>query len=449
MPPSAIIDSCYNGSLFVLEERKIWKATGLGGGNAAWEELASLDTLEADDPNMVSGSCKFTRIINYATVIWALMYGQTVDHAGTQQYKLYCWRSLHDGGGFGIIGQVCEFAFGKPNYYLTKEVQSLSANNVGGAEVTFPDEYSFRVKGYFTNPGGGQYHHQLSFRLPIAGHWHGGDPSSLKVFVKGEWTPWNLPMDGCALDWDYTWWESPDPIPGEPDHYGYGAIYGTRPINNTNGPWQRIRFDPGSAYGNISGNIDLTWRLLEVNGVPVSPFPPTGFAVAPNPNWLYCSVGNIIYRSISGGWLWGPVYSEHGALDICVDPQLSGAIYYISTEGKVNLMVMQSDGTGLITDEGLDAGLPEAIPLRLKRDSNSGKLWHLNGGSSLKMRNLAQWTVQKTGLAGARGLNVHTGGKMIFVDGSNIYVSEDYGTTVRAVKGNWAGFSGGVNGHRK
>jgi len=185
-----------------------------------------------------------------------------------------------------------------------------------------------------------------------------------------------------------------------------------------------------------------------VDGIEVASGPPTAFDVAPsNINYVYASVGAKIYASINHGWLWGEFYDLHGANDICVDPQLAGAIYYASTEGDINLMVRQPDGSGAI-NATLDSEASVDIPLRIARDLNSGRLWVLNGGGTLKCRYNGSWSDQKTGLSGATGLHAYPGGKLIFVDGSDIYISDDYGVTVTAKKGGWSGYASGVNGYR-
>jgi hypothetical protein len=88
------------------------------------------------------------------------------------------------------------------------------------------------------------------------------------------------------------------------------------------------------------------------------------------------------------------------------------------------------------------------VPLRIARAINSGKLWMLTGGTTVKMRNLGVKTTQSTGHASATGLHAYLGDKLIFVDGTDIWTSEDGGVTWAAKKGGWATYAAGVNAHR-
>jgi hypothetical protein len=91
---------------------------------------------------------------------------------------------------------------------------------------------------------------------------------------------------------------------------------------------------------------------------------------------------------------------------------------------------------------------PLNVPLRIARSPNSGKLWGIPNGTTLRMRNLGSNTDQKTSLSGARGLHSYVGTKLIFVDGSKIYLSDDDGTTITDKTGGWATYASGINAHR-
>jgi hypothetical protein len=186
-----------------------------------------------------------------------------------------------------------------------------------------------------------------------------------------------------------------------------------------------------------------------------SPNMPKALAVSPTTTtWLYVGFNDKIMMSEDGGVNWYDFYTPHGAFDICVDPQLAGAIYYWSTDGNLNLLVKQSIGgseegkltsTGLMTETALDDFG------RVDRDPSSGRLLAIPNGTTLKMRNNAVNTDLKTGLVNGHGLHVYSGYKMIMVDGSEVWISDDLDAetpSITAKKGTWTEYSNGVQAHR-
>jgi hypothetical protein len=153
---------------------------------------------------------------------------------------------------------------------------------------------------------------------------------------------------------------------------------------------------------------------------------PKTFDVANNGVWLYVGFENSIYKSEDGGVNWFEAYGEDGAFDICVDPQLSGMIYFWSDDGLLRYLTAGTPGTvpGL-TETPLD------VPLRLARQQNGGKLWTTTGGN-VYMRNLGAWTTQDTYITQARSLRTYIGGaeqRLVYVDANTIQYSGDAGAT--------------------
>lgn len=178
-----------------------------------------------------------------------------------------------------------------------------------------------------------------------------------------------------------------------------------------------------------------------LNGVTYSGEPSYAFDVArTNNQWLYLGTPDGIYKSENGGFDWTLVTDDHGALDICVDPQLAGVIYYIATDQALYLRV-----NGLLQGAALDSGLGwYGAPLRVARDLNSGRLYVLKGGV-LRCRNLGVWTDSASPgmLYNPRALHAYVGGKIIFLGSVNIYYSDDYGATFTSKNGGWA-YGGGA-----
>jgi len=160
-----------------------------------------------------------------------------------------------------------------------------------------------------------------------------------------------------------------------------------------------------------------------------------------NSNLLYLGLEDKIIKSDDGGFTWSDWYTTEGANDICIDPQIGGAVYTWDTLGQLILIF------GGVFNSLFDTETPLEVPLRIARAINSGKLWMATGGTTIKMRNLGVLTTQSTGHSSATGLHAYLGDKLIFVDGTDIWTSEDGGTTWSAKKGAW-GYAGGVNAHR-
>lgn len=439
MPPSTPIDSDLTGAtLWVLEEATIWKTDEIGGGDAVWVESYTVEAYEAANGN---SNTKFLRIRANSVIVYVLAMTQTADQveAGEDMYWLTCIHTLNGGQTWHENG-IVEFAFSQPDYMFAQDPVTPTVSGAT-ATVEMLGPYKFRVHG---TTGAGNVWHIIQFTVEMEGFWEANNPASMRFKVTGTFPATAADEDEFAADWKL-WW---NPVTSRAAVYEGDGIYLLDNLNPGLIQIQQFRLDTGKFGTGYGGSFDFTLEITEVNGVPVASGPPTAFDVAPsNWMWLYTSVADKIYISTDFAWHWKEFFAEHGAHDIRVDPQLAGVIYYASTEGDLNLMVRQADGSGAI-NATLDMETPTATPLRIERDLNSGRLWWLANGSVLKMRNLGSWSTQKTGLSGARGLHAYLGGKLIFVDAAEIYVSDDYGETIAAKKGGWSGYSSGINSHR-
>lgn len=436
--PSAPVDSDLTGStLWVLEEDTVWKTDDIGGGDAVWEEMTTAAIYNAATGNT---NTKFLRIRARSVVIYVMLMTQYPDQVGTDQYWLVCLRSINNGQTWSSNG-IIDFAHSLPPWYFDQDPGNITFGvNRGSGSYEFIDDYTLHITGSFDGTTG---NHHVYGTFPILGDWADGYPDSVRMRIYGD-LPSTMPDNATVGDAHEVQYKTITSVNGTPegdDVYYYSGL-------NSGPTVQNLRITGASVYGNNSDSFDYYVKIIEVDGIEVASGPPTAFDVAPsNINYVYASVGAKIYASINHGWLWEEFYDLHGANDICVDPQLAGAIYYASTEGDINLMVRQPDGSGAI-NATLDTESEVETPLRIARDLNSGRLWVLNGGGTLRCRYNGSWSEQKTGLSGATGLHSWPGGKLIFVDGSDVYISDDYGATVTAKKGGWSGFASGVNGHR-
>jgi hypothetical protein len=441
-PPTGHVDSDLTGTtLYVLTEDTIWRTDDIGGGDAVWVEKYTVADYEATNGN---SNTKFIRIKAKGPVVYVMAMTQTVDQVGTDTYWLTLLRSLNGGDSWSENG-IAPFTYGQPNYILEDEAD-MEADGTGYTTCAIEriSDYEFRCHGQFDGAYGW---HIAGFHVDILpGYWGASIPTLVKIEITGEVPAW---VDWAAQDVNLQWnfVSSAQAVLEGGNIWVWGAGGGGAAINTGSPNMQRLNI-AFSKVGTYSDTWDFRIRIVEVDGIAVASGPPTAFDVAPSTwTWLYASVGDVIYASTDHGWHWDEFYTAHGANDICVDPQAAGAIYYVSTEGDLNLMLRQDTGEGVI-NATLDTETPVKVPLRIARDWNSGRLWFLKGGTTLRCRNLGSWADQKTGLSGATGLHVYLGGKSIFVDGTEIWTSEDYGTTVVARKGDWATYASGINAHR-
>ena len=150
-----------------------------------------------------------------------------------------------------------------------------------------------------------------------------------------------------------------------------------------------------------------------------------------NPDWVYVGLIDKVMKSEDGSETWEELITDHGAYDICVDPQAAGAIYYWDTNGELRLNVAGVDQGSLLSDSAHDQHG------RLARDINSGRLWACDASGNVKMRNLGSWTTQYTGNM-PMGIKSYIDGNLIFLGSDSIQLSSDYGETWSDKTGDWA-----------
>lgn len=441
MPPSAIIDSDLNPFdntvYYALEQTSIWKATTLGGGNAVWTEVYTAATFEA------ASGCTltvFTRIrcANQDGLIYVIGYAQTSEQSG-DDYTIYCFRSSNHGVTWNYE-EITECSIPDVDYYFSSVTEVTETGSVG--TTTILNEYTFRCQG--NHFGNGVYGwHTYGAYVYFGGTYGSGSPDSMKVVVTGTQNPQGFPNK----NW-HQWAPAKFCVPS--DEGGGEYLFSSM---NTGVVSDQLIHITIQDYGTPRTDTwDYICRITEIDGQPVYSGIPYAFDVAPsNANWLYVGCCAKIWASEDGGSHWFEFYTGHGANDICVDPQLAGAIYYWSTDGSLNLLVKQAlQAEGILTSTGLMTESALNIPLRIGRDPSSGRLLAIPNGATLKMRNLGAETDLKTGLGNGRGLHVY-GQKIIFIECTDIYISDDLyaGTpTITAKKGGWAAYSSGVNAHR-
>lgn len=222
------------------------------------------------------------------------------------------------------------------------------------------------------------------------------------------------------------------------DYFGVGGYIGLG-ASGWNMPKEtaRVHIPWTVGWADVVGIVLESWVFWNA---PV-PLMPSALGVGiNNPAYVYVGLTDKIMASYDWGTTWIVLTSDHGANDICVDPNAAGAIYYWASDGGLCLRVLGALQGVLDTESALDK------PLRIERDIEAS-MWVINSGTTLKRRNGMAWVEQKTGLVTGTGLHSYTKGKLIFVDSSDIYISDDYGATITAKKGAWA-FAAGVNAHR-
>jgi hypothetical protein len=186
-----------------------------------------------------------------------------------------------------------------------------------------------------------------------------------------------------------------------------------------------------------------TWAFWGVPGVDM----PKALAVArANPNVLFVGLNDRIVESIDGSYSWHDEVSTEGAVDICVDPQLGGVLYYWTPAGTLH----QSVGGVITSTFTLSGGRTDnEIFGRIARDFNTGKVWAIDDAGNLKQLNLGTWSTLKTGLLGAKGLRAYYASptRLVYVDADDIHYSADAGATFTNKKGTWSTYTSPVSIH--
>jgi hypothetical protein len=173
------------------------------------------------------------------------------------------------------------------------------------------------------------------------------------------------------------------------------------------------------------------------------PQAPRALAVSRNTQAIYVGCENQIYKSIDEGFTWTPLPTAEGATDIMCDPLLGGVIYYWAC-GSVDVGKMKRA-------EGNATPIPMVTATRqdkfctIDKDINSGKMLLITP-TNLQKYDLT-WSTIVSSVSEGCGLHMYLGGKAIYIDGSKIWYSSDYGATWTDKIGGWTGYSTPINGH--
>lgn len=412
-------------SYFVLEADAIWRTQDLGGGSATWTQVYDPATL------FEGGTFEaFDRIRcapgTPSPVVYALGHGVKEDTGDHQPFVL---RS--ENNGLTWSQHWIDDVVAVREYTVTHcPVQKKTIDGGGAAYFDFVIDRPDDDNTY--SP------YAMATRLTpqvIGDGWDEMTGDGTTVQSGGETTNmWDLRGMGNALDGDVN-------TAGQgflDDFFGAGNWTGTATAHDMVKDAGRTHIKFGIAsHGTPSNTCQaeawVFWNIPEL-------LTPKALDVARgNPNCLYVGLRDKIICSTNGGFDWTDYVTASGAYDICVDPQLGGVIYYWSTAGQLQCAIAGVVQTALLTGE---TGGEFANPFRIARDFNSGKLWAVHN-TELKLRDLASWSVQKTGLAGACGLRPFYASptKLALLDSTDIYLSLDAGATWAAKKGGWAAYA--------
>jgi hypothetical protein len=463
--PSAPIDSDLplgeRDIFYVLEDASVWKTENLTeAGVATWTEVYTLTQFASASG---ASNAHFLRLrAPTASLIYVLAYG------GDSEDNLKAWivRSSDGGTSWAVYQVEADMGTMSGMWTLleticwTVETSTITIQSVGeglsftfqaGGDIQFPSIQTAAVL-------------QLSEELPLGEFTLEydviGDMPSVDYDEDGDMYPYAQSAGGTSYNNQIF-----DDIVVTPISGGV-HVSGTFHTDLGGGSTylDRTKMAIGYFFGYVGhwsqfGAPDRTFVVqnLTADGVAFEGSIYMCMDVArTNNNWLYIGLEDRIVASEDGGASWFLFYSVHGALDVCVDPQLAGALYYWSTDGNLNLLIKGATGSlGVLNAEGL---ITEPSPIRLfgriARDPSTGRLYGLVDGTALHVRNLGSNTVLKTAMTRAHGIHVYAGGnKMIFCTWTDIFISDDLraaSPTITSKLGIWAapGYLDGVNAHR-
>lgn len=441
VPVDSDLSEINNDIFFVIESDSVWKCTNVTS-SPTWTEVWTSDDLGTGGAGVAIefGALVRVRIApGTDNIIYVLGHGQ-VD--GTS--RPFVLKSSNGGATWTESWIDDELAAG--SFTVLSSVDDGGGNGTavyaggGGtmlATLLFPDIGFPQVC----------YYAVVQFDPPIPDV----NPVTIEFDATGD-----LPSENYDTDadlWPYINYEAFDPWVNlmanqiEQGYHIFGTLNGTQ-VDDINGDQSILHvgyFSTREARweNDTEATRNAIYSNFVINGVAYG----TGNHLCidverSNSNNVYVGTPNSIWKSIDGAITWSQSISDHGSNDICADPGASGAYYHWSEDGSLELVVNDA-----VVPPDLDVETPLSVSLRLARDAGSGRLWKLDTGVELAMRDSGSWIVQDTGLSGARGLHSYMGGILFYLDSSDIYYSVDYGTTQSLKKGSWAEYGSPINAH--
>jgi hypothetical protein len=449
-------------------------------GAATWTDISPVDYLTFERTNLFFGRVKFAP--TEENKIYVVGYAD-----GTTAGLLSCWIFMSTNLGLTWNYRLVRDDFnGIASDYTVTFERSVETENWDGAAHTFTMEHE-RIgdDDNSVNPWAMAYQIVTN---DDPGSWDGLDKDATTVedftgsstnagnlWGAGNWLLGNSGAAGYAyLD----------------DYFGAGG-YDVAPGSNLNMPLDAARVNIKAGWTHSSNGhwaYARSWALWNVPQLIIS----YAFDVARNNTSLYIGFLDAIYQSLDAGYSWAAIDDDgEGAYDIMVDPLIYGAIYYWSAQLS-DTHITQDPGQGIATPAmessslllrlaGVKTGSaymsswPSNAVNRIQKSFNSGKMWGIactDGVWKVNLWNLGAVTTQlgdpavspvvslnpsKYVKADSNGSLLFADGislkyyhqdKLIYVDKSLIYTSDDAGVTMTAKKGGWTTYGKGVVGHR-
>lgn len=442
MPPSAIIDAdidAVDPSLYyALEIDSLWKTENLdAAGAATWSEALTptiVNALLLLTYNETYAAVTFLRVRaapSTAKLVLVMLVAQ--DTVGAATGDVYVARSANAGNSW-TIALVGETALNISDFIV--EYEPITATESGADKLTSrvctrhddgddvnpwaivyytADRYSnaaddrigFTFGGFdaddFSELMGAPAYSSEDYRYNMNGLLTVGERTTLLAFLVSEFsasydsgTP-NYQLDAARV----TAW-----------------IKSTISANNV--PYTVKLYTVWRAPNNLNPNENA--RALDISRT--------------NSSWVYIGVNDAIWRSTDGGYNWTKILDTEGAVDICIDPQLAGVIYYWNTDGDLCCLI-----GGTAKETILSGSAVNYSPFRVARALSTGALICIDG-TTLKIRDLGAWANVATDVDDGRGLRAYNGSYPIYIylDASKIWHIDASDMTPLDITGTWAGY---------